>query len=174
MPSEQPLSGEPRRSGPDGARRLILAGIAGTYASSLIPWALSQPVRDADTGAFMALSALLVGRTSLDPSMARRLYDSLAADDVGFAVALRSLLVQINERQIEPMQLQALLDAAKSPFAALPRKVMTAWCLGIVGSAGRARCLAFEDALNAQIVADVLKPPTYAYGPYASWTRKPA
>ncbi len=45
--------------------------------------------------------------------------------------------------------------------------------MGIVGSKQRARCLAFETALNAEIVADVLKPPTYAYGPYGSWGRKP-
>ena len=37
----------------------------------------------------------------------------------------------------------------------------------------KARCLAFETALNAEVVADVLKPPTYAYGAYGSWMRKP-
>jgi hypothetical protein len=44
--------------------------------------------------------------------------------------------------------------------------------MGIVGSGDKARCLAYETALNAIVVEDVLKPPTYAYGTYGSWTRK--
>jgi hypothetical protein len=158
----------------DRARRLVLAGIAGAYAGSLIPWALAQPVRDADSGAFVAVSAILVGKPSLDAGLAKRLYDALVADDTGFAAAASALLAFINERKVDPLQLQQVLDTEKSPLAALPRKIVTAWCLGIVGSGDRARCLAFEAALNAQMVADVLSPPTYAYGPYGSWSRKPA
>ena len=45
--------------------------------------------------------------------------------------------------------------------------------LGVVGSGEGARCVAYETALNAVIVADVLKPPTYAYGAYGSWSAKP-
>ena len=45
--------------------------------------------------------------------------------------------------------------------------------MGIVGSGATARCIAYEDALDNVIVADVLKPPTYCYGPYGSWARKP-
>ena len=37
-----------------------------------------------------------------------------------------------------------------------------------------ARVVAFGTALNAVVVADVLKPPTYCYGVYGSWTKKPA
>lgn len=55
----------------------------------------------------------------------------------------------------------------------MPRKVAMAWFMGVVGSGAQARCLAYEHALNAQIVADVLKPPTYAYGTYGSWARNP-
>ena len=36
-----------------------------------------------------------------------------------------------------------------------------------------ARCVAYETALDAVIVADVLKPPTFAYGAYGSWSAKP-
>ena len=159
---------------PDRLRRLVLAAVAGTYVSTLIPWALSQPVRDANTGAFVALSAILVGRSALDATLAKRLYDALAADDAGFAASVKALLAFINVRNADPLQLQQMLDTAKSPLASLPRRIMTAWCLGIVGDGDKARCVAFEDALNARIVADVLKPPTYAYGPYGSWTRKPS
>jgi hypothetical protein len=33
--------------------------------------------------------------------------------------------------------------------------------------------VAYEFALNAQTVSDKLKPPTYAYGVYGSWTANP-
>lgn len=158
-------------------RRLVLGsllgGLSAAYVSSLIPWALAQPVSDADRGTFLAVSAILVGRQSLDAGQARRLYDALAADDPGFAAAARALLTLINERKIDPLQLQQILDDEKSPLAALPRKIVTGWYMGIVGSGDKARVLAFEHALNAQIVADVLKPPTYCYGVYGSWTKKP-
>ena len=71
-------------SQPDRARRLVLAGVAGAYAGSLIPWALAQPVRGAEHGAFVAVSAILVGRPSLDAALAERLYDALVADDASF------------------------------------------------------------------------------------------
>ena len=71
------------------------------------------------------------------------------------------------------MQLQALLDGEHSPLALLPRRIVSAWYLGIVGEGEHARCVAFETALNAAVVADVLKPPTYCYGVYGSWARKP-
>jgi len=158
---------------PDGARRRLLAGLLTAYSAALIPWALAQPVADADEGAFLALSAILAGRQSLDAALTKRLYDALTADDPGFAAAARALLALINERRIDPMQLQQVLDAEKSPLAAVPRTIVTAWFLGIVGSGDKARCIAFEAALNAEVVADVLRPPTYAYGVYGSWARKP-
>ena len=70
-------------------------------------------------------------------------------------------------------KLQKTLDDEKSPLAPLPHDLAKAWFQGIVGSGDKARCIAFETALNAVIVADVLKPPTYAYGAYGSWASKP-
>jgi len=158
----------------DPTRRRLLAGLVTAYTASLIPWALAQPAPDARRGAFAAVSAILAGRQSLDTVQATRLYDALVADDPGFADAVVSLLALINEQHIDPLQLQKTLDDAHSPLTALPRTIATAWYLGIVGSGARARCLAFESALNAVAVADVLKPPTYAYGVYGSWSTKPA
>lgn len=113
-------------------------------------------------------------RLVLAATLARRLYDALTEEEAGFPASVRALLAFIDERQVAPLQLQAALDAARSPLAALPRQIMSAWCLGIVGSGDKARCVAYENALNARMVADVLKPPTYAYGPCGSWTRQPA
>lgn len=95
------------------------------------------------------------------------------ADDASFFTAVGELLRFITDRGIDPAKLQTMLDDQASPLAALPRQIVTAWCLGIVGTGAAARCLAFETALNAVIVADVLRPPTYAYGPHGSWAAPP-
>jgi len=158
---------------PDPARRLLLFGLVSAYTASLIPWALAQEASDADNGAFLALSAILVGRQSLDTAHAERLYAALVADDPGFPAAAGALLDMIERRRIDPMQLQKTLDDEKSPLSTVPWRIVTAWYMGIVGDGAKARTLAFETALNAQAVADVLRPPTYAYGAYGSWTRKP-
>ncbi len=158
---------------PHAQRRLVLAGMVSAAVASLIPWALAQPVVDVQQGAFVAVSSLLVGRRTLDSALGQRLFDALKADDVGFAASTKALLDLINAQHIDPLQLQQTLDSQYPALAAVPRKIVTAWFLGVVGSGDKARCLAYEDALNAVVVADVLKPPTYAYGPYGSWTEKP-
>lgn len=158
---------------PNLTRRTVLAALLSASTAALIPWALAEPVADAASGAFLALSAIIAGRQSLDAVQAKRLYAALSADDAGFPAAAQALLVLINQRHIDPAALQKTLDDEKSPLAGVPRKVATAWFTGIVGSGAKARCLAYETALNAQIVADVLKPPSYAYGVYGSWTKKP-
>jgi hypothetical protein len=154
-------------------RRRLLAGMLSGYAASLIPWALAQPVTDANRGAFLAVSAILAGRRALDEVQARRLYDALAGDDPGFPAAASALLALIEARKVDPLQLQEVLDAEHSALAPLPRRIVTAWYLGVVGEGEHARVVAFETALNAVAVADVLKPPTYCYGAYGSWTKKP-
>ena len=102
-----------------------------------------------------------------------RLSLALAAAHPNFPADVQALLMLINERHVDPLQLQGVLDGEHSPLAPLPRSIMSAWALGVVGSGENARCVAYETALDAVIVADVLKPPTYAYGAYGSWTRKP-
>lgn len=157
----------------DPSRRRLLAGLLTAYTASLIPWALAQPAPHAGRGAFTALSAILVGRQALDAAQTAHLYDALAAGDARFQADVQALLALINERQIDPLQLQGVLDGEHSPLAPLPRRIMSAWALGVVGSGEGARCIAYESALDAVIVADVLKPPTYAYGAYGSWSSKP-
>ena len=155
------------------SRRRLLTGLLTAYTASLVPWAMAQPAPRADRGAFTALSAILVGRRVLNAAQTARLYDALAADDAHFAADVQALLELINQRQIHPQQLQNVLDTEHSPLAALPRSIVSAWALGVIGSSADAHCVAYETALNAVIVADVLKPPTYAYGAYGSWSGKP-
>ncbi|CAL62678.1 Conserved hypothetical protein [Herminiimonas arsenicoxydans] len=154
-------------------RRRLLVGMLSAYTASLIPWAWSQPVRDDKQGAFLAVSAILVGRTSLDAIQAKRLYDALTANDSEFPKKTQALLVLIEQRKIDPLQLQQTLDTEHSALADIPRKIATAWLLGIVGDGVKARAFAYETALNAVIVSDVLKPPTYCFGAYGSWGKKP-
>ena len=154
-------------------RRALLSGFVASYTSALIPWALAQPASDAGHAAFLAMSAIIAGPQTLDPELARRLYDALLAAHGDFASGVQSLLKIVEEQRIEVTRLQQTLEEQSSPVASLPRKIATAWFLGVVGENENARALAFEKALNAVIVADVLRPPTYAYGPYGSWARKP-
>jgi hypothetical protein len=158
---------------PNHARRMMLGALLSASTAALIPWALAAPVADEASGAFLALSAIIAGRQSLDAVQARRLYAALCADDAGFAAAAQALLALINTRKLDAATLQHTLDDDKSALAGVPRKVATAWFAGVVGSGAKARCLAYETALNAQVVADVLKPPSYAYGAYGSWTSQP-
>lgn len=154
-------------------RRRLLAGLLTAYTASLIPWALAQPVPNVERGAFAAVSAILVGRKMLDAALTKRMYDGLNTAYPDFPSGVRALLALINQRHINPSQLQKVLDAEHSPVAALPRRIMRAWCLGLVGDGVATRCIAYENAMDAVIVADVLKPPTYAYGPYGSWSKPP-
>jgi hypothetical protein len=172
------MAGKDKRTPPDQepanpGRRRVLAGFLTAYTAALIPWAVAQPVASPKHGAFMGLSALLAGRRALDGELAVRLYDALSATYPHFSADTKSLLTQVNQHHIDPAQLQKVLDAAGSPLAPLPRRIMRAWCLGLVGDGENTRCVAYENALNAVIVADVLKPPTYAYGTYGSWAQPP-
>lgn len=155
------------------ARRRVLAGFLTAYTASLVPWALAAPVSDASHGEFLAVSAMLVGRRTLDSAFGTRLYAALVDASPHFAANADALLALINQRHIDPAQLQATLDAEKSPLAGVPRQIMRGWCLGLVGEGEAAHCIAYENALDAVMVADVLKPPTYAYGAYGSWSKPP-
>ncbi|CAM5199536.1 hypothetical protein CDEF62S_03639 [Castellaniella defragrans] len=169
----QESSGSPDSPPPSPRRRRLLAGFVGAYTATLVPWALAQPVRNDRQGSFLALSAIIAGRQSLNADMADRIFEALGNESPDFPADAADLLQLIEERSIAPLQLQQVLDGEKSRLAALPRKIATAWLLGVIGTGKSAYVIAYEHALNAQMVADVLKPPTYAYGPYGSWTRNP-
>src|SRR5690606_14420372 len=115
-------------------------------------------------GAFMALSAIIAGRQSLDAELTALYFDALTQADPQFPASVSAVLKLIEEQQIDPLQLQALLDQNHPPLAPVPRKIATAWFLGIVSDGKQAHCLAYADALNAVLVGDVLKPPSYCFG----------
>jgi hypothetical protein len=159
---------------PDPVRRALLTSLLAASAASVIPPAFAAPATDAARDAFLSASKILTGRDSLDPGQGSRLYDALLADDPQFATGVQSLVTLIDQRKIDPMQLQHVLDTEHSGLAALPRKITAAWYIGVVGEDEKARCITFETSLMNVIVSDKLKPPSYCYGGYGSWAEKPA
>jgi hypothetical protein len=123
--------------------------------------------------AFLNVSRVITGRAALDPTQANRLYAGLVATVASFAEQLNGLAAFIAANPSAPGQLQASLDAANAPFAKLPRQIATAWYVGVVGAGPLARCITYETSLMNVVVADRLKPPSYAYGPYGAWSRNP-
>lgn len=157
----------------DPARRALLASLLAACATSVVPPVFAAPAAVDARDAFLAGSQILTGRPSLDPAQAARLYDALLADDPQFAAGVQALVTLIDQRKIDPRQLQHVLDGEHSPLAALPRKIVTAWYVGVVGDGENARCITFETSLMNEIVSDKLKPPSYCYGGYGSWAEKP-
>lgn len=171
---DEPDTVLPHGAEPNPDRRTLLTGLSAAYLVSHVPTAMAQPADAAPREAFMTVSRILTGRPSLDADQATRLYEALAAASPGFAADIQALRSFIEERKIDPAQLQSTLDAEQSPLTGVPRDIVEAWYTGIVGAAERARCITFETSLMFVAVADRLNPPSYCYGRYGSWMDKPA
>lgn len=174
-PSPTPGTGH---AAPDPTRRLVLAGILASYVSSFIPWSSSHaqarataPVTAPDS--FLNVSRLITGRATLDAMQAARLYAGLVAAVPLFSAQLTALAAFAASNASTADQLQASLDAARAPFAKLPGVIATAWYVGVAGSGAAAHCVTYETSLMNVVVSDRLKPPSYAYGPYGSWSSNP-
>ncbi|TWI12780.1 sugar dehydrogenase complex small subunit [Aerolutibacter ruishenii] len=166
-----PVGDNPHWSHFNAQRRTLLFGALATTSLS-VPWVLSRPT-DTVATTFVPLSSFLLGRQVLDAGLAGRLHAALAAQYADFPKALQALADLLAKAPIDPLQLQALLDKEHETLAPWPRRIVRAWAIGVVGDGKDARCIAYESALNAVVVADVLKPPTYAYGAYGSWSNPP-
>lgn len=153
-------------------RSLLVTFVLGCTASSM-PHALAASTDTLAYTDFLTVSKFLAGQMALDPSLAARLFAALSENEFGFGQQVQTLRRVIDDRRIDPMQLQTILDNEKSPVSALPRKIATAWFLGIVGEGEHARCIAFEDNLTNVAVRDQLAPPSYCFGSYGSWAQKP-
>jgi hypothetical protein len=154
-------------------RRAVFASIAIGYAASYLPqaWAAAP---SPGYEAFVAVSKYLTGHPVLDGALAARAFSALVADDKDFAGQVEKLNTLISAQTPDPLTLQSSLDGSKSALATVPRKIVKAWYLGVVGDGERARCIAFENNLTNRAVADHLRPPSYCFGAYGSWAQKPA
>lgn len=155
-------------------RRILLGGALAASAAAFIPAAFAASGdANAASEAFLSISKALCGHDSLNPDDAVRLCNALIADDSQFAAGVQALAALMDRRKIDPLKLQQALDDEHSPLGALPRKIVTAWYLGVVGEGDKARCLSFETNLSNELVSDKLRPPSYCYGGYGSWLEKP-
>lgn len=155
-------------------RRHLLGGALAASVVQLSPltWAATAPATAASSS-FMALSHYLTARNDLSAKLGARMQAALQALDGQFNAQADALWSWIQSQNVALEQLHARLKAEKPELAAVPAQVMQVWYLGIAGSGTRTRVVAYEFALNAQTVSDKLKPPTYAYGVYGSWTANP-
>ncbi|MDR3529226.1 MAG: sugar dehydrogenase complex small subunit [Rhodopila sp.] len=157
----------------DPVRRALLATALAAYASTSVRWASAAPAGDRGQDAFLAASKFLTGRSSLDPQQAARLYDALTSADPQFSAGVQALTALIDQQKVDPLNLQQMLDGQHAAFAALPKKIATAWYIGVVGDDENAKAVTFETSLMSVITSDYLKPPSYCYGAYGSWVGKP-
>jgi len=165
---------------PDKNRRLLLAGVLSGYVCSFLTLPFSAALADAPDAIaakapenFLALSRMLTGKAQLDAQQADRLYAALVATTPDFNAQLKQFEDFIANNPPVLATLQATLDEQKLAFAKLPGKIVSAWYIGVVGSGKAARCITYESSLMFVAVADRLRPPSYAYGPYGSWGRNP-
>lgn len=128
-----------------------------TFFSVALPSMVAHAATD-DFPHFMDVSRRLTGFDSLDASFGRRLYAALSADVATFHDDLARL---------DPADEQGLAQSA------LAKPMLTGWFRGQVGSGRKSQCIAYVPTLENRVVADILRPPSYAYGAYGSWRTRP-
>jgi len=148
-----------------------LSGMTGPLQSVL---AAPPPAggQDAAAQVFMRVSQTLIGRQDLNAALAQALHEALAAATPGYGSALDKLDA-ILARQMPGQDQPPAFAADEKDAQALRLALLEGWYLGVVGKGPNARCLAYIDALSNRLVADVLTPPSYAYGPCGSWQARP-
>lgn len=157
-------------------RRRLLQGMGVLAATTLIPTGIFPAyASSAISHDFITVSIFLTGREKLSSDYSAALYSALTQYDQTVPTKLSRLRAYIDTHSIKAADLKARLgaDPAVADLVALPALLLTGWYLGIVGSGDRAVCIAYVDALANKEVADVLRPPSYAYGAYGSWATKP-
>ena len=152
-------------------RRHVLGGFLAASALHVTPFAMAAaPVA---SPAFMALSKFLTAREDLNPAMGARMQAAWQELDDKFSTNVDALWQWIQAEQIALGDLKARMTAEKPELAKVPAQVMQVWWQGIAGDGTKVRVVTYEHALNAEAVADKLRPPSYAYGNYASWSANP-
>ena len=153
-------------------RRHLLGGALAVSMVQMAPLSWAAAPAGASSS-FMALSQYLTARSDLHPKLAARMQAALQALDGQFNAQVDALWSWIDSQQVALNDLTARVKAERPELAGVPVQVMQVWYLGVAGSGTKARAVTYEFALNAQTVSDKLKPPTYAYGSYGSWTSNP-
>ncbi|MES2415757.1 MAG: sugar dehydrogenase complex small subunit [Pseudomonadota bacterium] len=161
----------------DLSRRQLLGGLFTATTISMTPWvaAIESPTTRIPPAspAFMALSRYLSERDDLSNSLGARMQAALQTQNPEFNAQTVALWQWIDSNRVLLRDLNTRLKTSMPNVMVIPSQVMQAWYMGVVGSGAQTRVVAYEYALNAQLVSDKLKPPTYSYGTHGSWTQNP-
>lgn len=151
--SEKPVGARSESRFQLGRRKLLLASLAVPFV-----WTQGAHAQGVSFSHFLALSSRLSGYSNLDQQLGLKIYQSLSKMLPSFDNAVASL---------------ASVDESALGQSPVVKAILQAWYLGVVGSGEQSTCIAYVSTLQARVVADVLRPPTYAYGPYGSWRTQP-
>jgi hypothetical protein len=162
------------------SRRVFLGGALAALSVPLMNKLLLSPVYAAPVAGlsqakqdFTQLSLYLTGHDQLDPALSERYYQTMLQLYPDFTAQVQALQAFITASHIDAADLQKALDVQQPALAKLPRSILQAWYLGVVGDGKQAVCLAYENALMNVAVRDHLNPPSYAYGAYGTWAKQP-
>lgn len=174
--SQQPPSPQfapSRRQFLIGTAVLATLSVAGFGALSVANAQAVSASAYADLSAFISLSKYLTGKTTLDVEIGRAILAGLHGDDANASATIAQLNDLVARTNIPANSLQSVLDASQPALAKLPKKVVTAWYLGVVGTGKNARTVAYEQALMYPPIADVIVMPSYARGVPGYWAKPP-
>lgn len=150
------------------ARHAGLPGIGNALAQ-----AASGGANDADFAAFMRLSQYLTGKNSLDADIGHAIFANLIDGDPHFTQQVAQLNDFVASSTTPANGLQAVLDSSQPALANVPKRIMPAWYLGVVGTGAKARTVAYEQALMYPPIADVIVMPSFARGVPGYWAQPP-
>ncbi|WP_347556885.1 sugar dehydrogenase complex small subunit [Robbsia sp. KACC 23696] len=158
------------------ARRGVLKLAAASVAVSSVPFAATgAPASVAGTAAedFAVVSQFLTGKGTLDGTVQASLLKAFSALDPSFTAKLAKLRAVIGSGSVTADNLHESLGTSNPDLVKLPQEILAGWYLGVAGSGKHAICVTYANDLANAAVADVLSPPSYAYGPCNSWAQKP-
>lgn len=158
----------------DPGRRYLLRNLLALSSFTLIPWRFAYAAAGDVQGAFQSVSEFITGRRALDGGLEGAIFQALSARDPNFADEITRLQALINGRPgLRPEQLDGVLKNEFPDLAAPARQVASGWFLGVVGSGFDAVSVAYQQALNAGVVGDVLKPQGFCLGGPGVWAEPP-
>lgn len=122
---------------------------------------------------FIAVSSTLTGKADVNPTLALALYGAFLKSSPEIDGALAGLKTTLLGADVLAQEDKTTFSEAQKADQALSQAILQAWYLGVVGKGKKSVCVAYADTLSNQVVADVLVPPSFSYGPCGSWSAKP-
>lgn len=122
---------------------------------------------------FIAVSSTLTGKADVNPTLALALYGAFLKTSPEIDGALAGLKTTLLGADVLAQDDKTTFAEAQKAEQALSQAILQAWYLGVVGKGKKSVCVAYVDTLSNRLVADVLVPPSFSYGPCGSWSAKP-